>query len=66
MPPPPAKRTDLTAAVVLGILLILAGSYFLIRQFIPALDMGLIWPVVVIFLGVLLIVLAFVRRTSPR
>jgi hypothetical protein len=51
---------------VLGILLILAGSYFLIRQFVPALDMGLIWPVVVIFLGVLLVVLAFVRRTSPQ
>jgi phage shock protein PspC (stress-responsive transcriptional regulator) len=42
-------------ALVFGLILILIGGYFLLRQFVPALDLGLIWPVVVIVLGLVLI-----------
>jgi phage shock protein C len=42
-------------ALVFGLILILVGGYFLLRQFVPALDLGLIWPVVVIVLGLVLI-----------
>lgn len=49
--------------IVLGALLILVGAYFLLRQFIPALNLGLFWPVLVIIGGVLLIAAAVGRRT---
>jgi phage shock protein C len=65
-PGQPHRRTDATGALVLGILLILAGGYFLLRQFMPALDLGLLWPVVVIGFGAFLIVAAFARRERVR
>jgi len=48
--------------IVLGAILILVGGYFLLRQFIPALNPALFWPVLVIIGGVLLIALAVGRR----
>jgi phage shock protein C len=60
------RRNDATGALVLGVLLILAGAYFLARQFIPALDFGLIWPFVVIILGAFLIVAAFARKEHVK
>jgi uncharacterized membrane protein HdeD (DUF308 family) len=61
-----SQRNDFTGAFVIGILLILAGGYFLARQFLPALDLALLWPVVVIGLGVFLIVAAFTWRDSTK
>ena len=56
------RRSDATGAVVIGLLLILAGGYFLVRQFLPQLNLGLLWPVAVIALGGLLIFGAFLGR----
>jgi hypothetical protein len=47
---------------VFGAILILVGGYFLLRQFIPALNPALFWPVLVIIGGVLLIAVAVGRR----
>jgi len=60
----PADRTR--GGLVAGLVLILIGSFFLVRQFLPSIDLGLWWPVVAIGIGVLLIVLALVptRRSS--
>ena len=50
---------------MLGVILVVVGAYFLFRQFIPAIDWGMIWPVVVIGGGALLIVAALGRpRTN--
>lgn len=72
IPPPPGyygnhrQRRDSSGAMVLGVILVLVGAFFLFRQFIPTLDWGLIWPVVVIAGGALLIVAAFGRpRRTP-
>jgi phage shock protein PspC (stress-responsive transcriptional regulator) len=54
----PEDRTR--AGLVAGLLLILLGGFFLVRQFVPAVDLGLWWPIVAIGLGILLIVLALV------
>jgi phage shock protein C len=48
--------------IVFGAILILVGGYFLLRQFIPALNPALFWPVLVIIGGVLLIAVAVGRR----
>jgi hypothetical protein len=66
--PPPAYAThrerhgSASGAVVLGTILVLVGAFFLIRQFVPALDIGAIWPVAIIIGGGLLIALAFRRQ----
>jgi phage shock protein PspC (stress-responsive transcriptional regulator) len=60
----PADRTR--AGLIAGLLLILLGGFFLIRQFIPSIDLSLWWPAAAIIAGVLLIVLALLppRRSS--
>jgi phage shock protein C len=60
----PADRTR--AGLVAGLLLILLGGFFLIRQFIPSIDVSLWWPTAAIIAGILLVVLALLppRRSS--
>jgi phage shock protein C len=54
------QRTgDNTGPLILGALLIIVGGLFLVRQYI---DIGQLWPVAIIALGVLLIFSAFGRR----
>ena len=62
-PPPTARRhrdpaDRARAGLVIGVLLIILGGLFLIRQFVPAFDFGLWWPIAAIGLGVLLIIVA--------
>ena len=54
------------AGLVVGLIFILVGGYFLIRQFVPWVDPGFWWPTVAIALGILLIVLALMpsRRSG--
>jgi hypothetical protein len=59
-------RGDKTGPLVLGMILILVGAFFLVRQFIPQINLGLIWPWVVIVAGALLILAAFIRREPSR
>jgi phage shock protein C len=47
-------------ALIGGMILILIGVFFLLRQVVPSIDLGLWWPLVAIALGLLLVVLAFV------
>jgi hypothetical protein len=49
---------------VVGAILVLVGGYFLIRQYLPSIDLRLSWPFVAIGLGVVLIVAAL--RPSGR
>jgi phage shock protein PspC (stress-responsive transcriptional regulator) len=59
-------RRDNAGPLVLGMILILVGVFFLVRQFIPQINLGLIWPWVVIVAGALLIIAAFIRREPSR
>ena len=58
------RHSDATGPVVIGLILVAVGAYFLFRQFIPALPWGLIWPLLVVAGGLLLIVVAFSRSRS--
>ena len=42
----------------MGLLFILIGGVFLIRQLVPAFDLGLWWPTVAIGVGILLVLVA--------
>jgi len=44
--------------LIAGMLLILIGGFFLLRQLIPSFDLGAWWPLAAIGLGIVLIVLA--------
>jgi uncharacterized membrane protein HdeD (DUF308 family) len=61
--PPPARRRDAGGPLILGLILIVLGVFFLARQLIPNLDVNLLWPIVAIVAGAVLIVAAFVRPT---
>ncbi len=61
------QQRDRTGGLIAGVVLILIGGWFFLRQFIPAIDPGLWWPVAAIVAGVLLVVLAVLpssRRTG--
>src|SRR5688572_29318715 len=58
------RRNDTNGALVIGLILVVAGAFFLARQFIPALNWSLVWPVIAIGGGLLLIVLALGRGKS--
>ena len=60
------RRHDGSGALIIGLVLILAGAYFLARQYIPAINTELVWPIIVIGVGLLLIVFAFGRERSPQ
>jgi uncharacterized membrane protein HdeD (DUF308 family) len=68
VPPPAARahRSDMTGPVVFGLILIVVGAFFLVRQFVPQIDLEQIWPTAAIVAGVVLVVAAFVRPGDPR
>ena len=58
------RRNDATGPIVIGLILIIAGAFLLARQFVPAFNWGLIWPLLIVAGGLLLIVVAFGRTRS--
>ena len=60
--PPPRRGRDpadrARGGLVLGALLIVIGGLFLVRQLVPAIDFGLLWPIAAIGLGILLMIVA--------
>jgi phage shock protein C len=65
-PPRPPRQGDAgrRGAIVVGVILVLVGAYLLIRQFAPAIDLSLAWPIGSVVLGVLLVILS-VRPKRP-
>ena len=58
------RRHDGTGPIVIGLILIIAGAYFLARQYIPSFNWGLIWPLLIVAGGLMLIIVAFGRTRS--
>lgn len=57
-------RSSGSGAFIVGAFLIVIGALFLLREYIPDLDPGRYWPLLLIGLGVILFALAFVRHPS--
>jgi phage shock protein C len=47
-----------SAATIIGVLLILVGAWYLVRNLLPTIDFDWFWPLVLVGLGVLVLVLA--------
>lgn len=47
---------------IFGVILIGLGTYFLAREYFPEIDVDRLWPLGLVFLGLLLMVIAFRRR----
>lgn len=54
-----AGRHRVGGGLVLGLILLLVGGYFLLRQAVPSVDADRVWPWVAIAIGVVLVVIAF-------
>jgi phage shock protein C len=50
------------AGVVVGIGLVLIGVWFLLREYLPDFDWGLVWPLVLVGIGALILVTSMRRR----
>jgi hypothetical protein len=52
---PPRRRhrreQNGVGTVIFGLILVLVGAYFLLRTFVPDLELGPLWPVVLIIIG---------------
>lgn len=62
------RRVD-TGALILGVILLLVGGYFLLENAfgfdLPELNWDLIWPLALVALGVGLLVRALTGRSGP-
>ena len=54
------RHGDRGGGVIAGIVLILIGGFFLVRQFVPSIDLGQWWPELAVGAGVVLIVLSVI------
>lgn len=61
-PPEPARREPGNAGLVVGAGLVLLGLWFLLRQYLPAFDWGLVWPLIIVGIGVVILVNASRNR----
>jgi phage shock protein C len=62
----PASRAGDGGAggLVVGLILIGIGVWFLVREYLPQFDWGLIWPIILIGIGGLVLVTSSRRRTD--
>ncbi len=52
--------------VLIGALLVIAGIYFLVREYVPDIDLNWLWPAALIALGVVVLLAAFRRPPSDE
>ena len=63
-PYPGYKKPNNNGSLIAGILLITVGGIFLISRFIPHIDFGDLWPVILIVVGI--IIIAAASRSGNR
>jgi len=53
---------DGRAGIVVGVGLVVLGAWFLAREYLPAFNWGLVWPMLLVGIGVLILVTSARRR----
>ena len=56
-------RSGRSGSVVVGVLFVLLGVWFLVREYLPTVDWDWFWPAALVALGVVVLVLAVRPRT---
>jgi len=61
-----ANRADgsRSAGLIVGVLLIVIGAVFLVRAWLPAIDLDLLWPLALVALGVVVLVVGLGRSAG--
>lgn len=62
---PPATGGGRSGGLVLGIILVLVGAWFLLRQLLPVFDIDLGWPFIALVVGIVLVVVSVAPRQRP-
>jgi phage shock protein C len=57
-----APRNEGRAGLVVGIGLVLIGLWFLVREYLPPIDWNLVWPAILIGIGILILITSARRR----
>jgi phage shock protein C len=57
------EHRDPTSTLIFGLILILVGAFFFVRAYVPNIDLGDAWPVLLVIVGVVLLIGSF-RRSS--
>lgn len=47
---------DSRAGIFVGVGLVVIGAWFLAREYLPAINWGLVWPIILVAIGVLILV----------
>jgi phage shock protein PspC (stress-responsive transcriptional regulator) len=58
------RRGGSGGAVIFGVILVGLGIWFLIDQYVPAINSDLLWPVALVVLGIVLLVIALRRPAA--
>lgn len=63
-PPEPETRSSASgnAGIIVGVALVALGGWFLLRDYLPSIDWSLVWPIIIVGIGVLILVTAMRRR----
>jgi len=51
------------AGIIVGVGLVVLGAWFLAREYLPQFNWGLVWPLILVGIGVLVLVTSARRRT---
>ena len=62
--PAAARSSGGSAGVVVGIGLVAIGVWFLLREYLPDINWGLLWPLVLVGIGALILITSMRRRTG--
>jgi phage shock protein PspC (stress-responsive transcriptional regulator) len=55
---------DTSGAVIFGLILVLVGAFFLVQMYVPEIDAGRFWPIVLVVVGIVLLVAAIRPRSG--
>jgi phage shock protein C len=63
-PVAPRRRGSGSGSLIFGLLLVGLGAYFLVREYLPQIDVDTLWPIGLVLLGLLLVVASLRNQRS--